>query len=100
MNEQDTLIQLLKTTERLSTQMDSIDTRLTKIESVVNNDIRQDQRLGVIELKLNDIERRIRTLEEIDGKKAKTIVTEVIKYVGTAVMGFIIAAITFYIKSR
>lgn len=107
MNEQDTLIQLLKITERLSAQVDSMDVRLSKIESVVNNDIRQDQRLSVIESslargssKFTSIENRLRVLEEAEGKKAKAVVTEVIKYVGTTIMGFILAAIVFYIKAQ
>lgn len=107
MNEQDTLIQLLKITERLSAQVDSMDVRLSKIESVVNNDIRQDQRLSVIESslargtsKFAAIEDRLRTLEEAEGKKAKAVVTEVIKYIGTAAAGFILAAAAFYIKAQ
>lgn len=103
MNEQDSLIQLLKVTERLGTQMDNIDKRLTKIEAVVTNDIKQDQRLASIEIslgrgnaKFQKIEDRLNKLEQAEGNKAKALWSRVLSYCITAFLGFIIALIGAY----
>lgn len=105
MEVQDTLVQLLQITERLSTKVDQLDKRMSKIESVVNNDIRQDQRLDQIELslkrgneKFRELEDRLDTLEGIEGERAKKVMAKVVGYIGTTMLGFIGAAIMFYIK--
>lgn len=105
MDTNDTLIQLLKNVERLSTQFDTMDSRLSKIESVVNNDIKQDQRIGSIEIslqrgnaKFQKIEDRLNALEDADGNKAKKLVSQVVSYLITLVLGFAASAAVFYIK--
>lgn len=106
MDTNDTLIQLLKNVERLSTQFDTMDTRLLKIENVVNNDIRQDQRLSSIETslqrgnaKFQKIEDRLNALEDAEGNKAKRLVNQVVSYLITAVLGFAVSAVMFYLAN-
>lgn len=104
METEGTLIQLLKITERLSEQVEQLDRRMSKIEDVVNNDVRQDQRLNSIEMslkrgneKFNRIEERLNILEDADGNKAKTLLNKVASYLLTALLGFIAAAVAAYI---
>lgn len=104
---QTTLQELLKVTSKLVGQVESIDKRMDKIESVVMNDVRQDERLASIELSLkrgNDkfqtLEGRINALEDADGNKAKNILKSVGNYILTAVLGFIVASVGFYIMNK
>lgn len=80
---------------------------MNKIEDVVSNDIKQDQRLKSVELSLQrgnqrfqEIEGRLNMLEDAEGNKAKTIMSKIISYVATALLGFIAAAVTAYVQQR
>lgn len=113
-NSGDTLIQLLKLTSRMTEKvdnvdkrMDKIDKRMDKIESVVTNDVRQDQRLESIETSLKRgnekfarIEERLNVLEDADGNKAKSIIHTVCNYLLTVGVTFIITCIGFYIMNK
>lgn len=103
----DTLIQLLKLTSQLSEKVDNMDKRMDKIESVVTNDVRQDQRLESIESSLKRgnekfarIEERLNALEDVEGDKAKRIVHTVGNYLLTAGVTFIITCVGFYIMNK
>lgn len=103
MDTNDTLIQLLKVTERLSTQMKTLDERLSKLESVMSNDIKQDQRLNSVEISLQrgnqkfiNIEERLKALESLEGDKAKKMWNQIISYGLTTLLGFIVSAVVFY----
>ena len=107
MNDTDTLVQLLQLTSKLSTQVESMDERMRKIESVVSNDIRQDERITTIEdslkrgsAKFKEIEARLKNIENADGEKAKTIVRAVLNYALSAGAGFLLAALSFYITNK
>ena len=107
MNTDETLIQLLQITSKLSTQVETMDKRMSKIESVVSNDIRQDERLSSIEQSLRrgnekfaSIEGRLNALEDVDGNKAKNVLKTVCNYILTAVLGFITASVGFYIMNK
>lgn len=100
-----TLQELLKVTSKLVGQVESIDKRMDKIESVVMNDVRQDERLSSIELSLkrgNDkfqaLEDRINALEDADGNKAKGVLKTTGSYILTTLLSFITAAVIFYIS--
>ena len=107
MNDTDTLVQLLQLTSKLSTQVESMDERMRKIESVVSNDIRQDERITTIEdslkrgsAKFKEIESRLKNIENADGEKAKTIVRAVLNYALSAGAGFLLAALSCYITNK
>lgn len=100
-----TLRELLKVTSKLVGQVESIDKRMDKIENVVTNDVRQDERLTNIEQSLRrgnekflSIESRLNNLEDADGNKAKNVLKTVGSYVITTLLSFITAAIIFYIS--
>ncbi len=100
-----TLQELLKVTSKLVGQVDSIDKRMDKIENVVMNDIRQDERLSSIEQSLRRgnekflaIEARLNNLEDADGNKAKGVLKTTGSYILTTLLSFITAAIIFYIS--
>ena len=100
-----TLRELLKETSKLVGQVESIDKRMDKIEDVVTNDVRQDERLTNIEqslhrgsVKFSSIESRLNNLEDADGNKAKNVLKTVGSYVITTLLSFITAAIIFYIS--
>ena len=107
MNDTDTLVQLLQLTSKLSTQVESMDERMRKIESVVSNDIRQDERITTIEdslkrgsAKFKEIEVRLKNIENADGEKAKNIVRAVLNYALSAGALFLLAALIFYITNK
>lgn len=107
MNVEETLVQLLQTNSKLLAQVEAMDCRLSKIESVVSNDIRQDERLAQVESSLRrgnekfaKIEKRLDALEDADGNKAKSVLKTVGNYLLTAAMGFIAAAVWFYIMNK
>lgn len=107
MNTDETLIQLLQLTSKLSTQVEAMDARMSKIESVVSNDIRQDERIASIEQSLRrgkdkfaNIESRLGRLEEADGNKAKSVLRTICNYLLTAGIGFILSAVGFYIMNK
>jgi predicted nucleic acid-binding Zn-ribbon protein len=104
---QTTLQELLKVTSKLVGQVESIDKRMDKIENVVANDVRQDERIASIESSLHRgsekfaaLEQRIGVLEDADGNKAKQALKTVGNYLLTAIAGFIISAIGFYIMNK
>lgn len=102
-----TLRELLKLTAKLSGQVESIDKRMDKIENVVTNDVRQDERLASIEQSLRrgnekfaSIEARLNTLEDAEGNKARNVIKSISNYLLTAALGFIISAVGFYIMNK
>lgn len=102
-----TLRELLQLTSKLAGQVESIDKRMDKIENVVTNDVRQDERISSIEASLHRgsekfaaLEHRIDILEDADGNKAKSVLRVVGNYLLTACIGFIIASISFYIMNK
>lgn len=107
MNDNDTLIQLFQLTSKLSAQMEAMDKRMSKIEAVVSNDVRQDERIASIEQSLRrgnekfaSIEDRLSILENTEGNKAKTIIKTVGNYLLTACSGFVLSALVFYIMNK
>lgn len=104
---ENTLQELLKVTSKLVGQVDSIDKRMDKIENVVMNDVRQDERLSSIEQslrrgneKFSSIESRLNSLEDADGNKAKGVLKVVGSYVLTTLLSFCIAAIGFFVMNK
>lgn len=102
-----TLRELLQLTAKLSGQVESIDKRMDKIENVVTNDVRQDERLSSIEQSLRrgnekfvSIETRLNALEDAEGNKARNILKTTGNYLLTAALGFIISAVGFYIMNK
>ena len=100
-----TLRELLKVTSKLVGQVELIDKRMDKIETVATNDVRQDERLTNIEQSLHRghakflaIESRLNKLEDADGNKAKNVLKIVGSYVVTTILSFITAAIIFYVS--
>lgn len=107
MDNNETLIQVLQITSKLSAQFETLNARLDKIESVATNDVRQDQRLTSIEESLQrghtrfgNIEDRLKVLESAEGNKAKSVLKTVYSYLITAGLSFIITAIGFYIMNK
>lgn len=102
-----TLRELLKVTSKLVGQVESIDKRMDKIEDVVTNDVRQDERLTNIEkslhrgsAKFSSIESRLNNLEDADGNKAKNVLKTVGSYVLTTLLSFCVAAIGFFVMNK
>lgn len=102
-----TLRELLQLTSKLAGQVESIDKRMDKIENVVTNDVRQDERISAIESSLHrgsekfaSLEQRISALEDVDGDKAKQALKTVGNYLLTALVGFILSAVGFYIMNK
>lgn len=106
-NLDDVLIKLLQLTSQMTEKVDSLDKRMNKIESVVTNDIRQDQRLEDIETSLKEgderfiaIENRLDVLENVEGNRAKSIIKTICNYLLTAGLTFIVTCIGFYIMNK
>lgn len=107
METEDTMMQLLQLTSRLSTQIESLDKRMAQIENVVTNDVRQDQRLMEIEKSLGrgnqkfiEIEKRINKLEDAEGDKAKGWLHTFTNYILTGALTFVGTCIIFYITNK
>lgn len=100
MQDNDTLIELLQITSKLASQIDSMDQRMSKIEGVLLNDVRQDQRLAAIEQSLErgnqkfmKIEDRVAKIENAEGDKAKNFMKRITTYVLTALLGLFLGSL-------
>lgn len=110
MNVEEQLITLIKSVSDVSAKVDNIqegikgmpqllqkhDTRLDQIEGSLK---RGQQKFDKIEAAYEKLEKRVDTLEKADGEKAKATVRTVIRYVGIALIGAVLANIPAIINS-
>ena len=99
-NLDDVLIKLLQLTSQVTEKVDSLDKRMNKIESVVTNDIRQDQRLEDIETSLKEGDERFTAIENRLDVLEKSIIKTICNYLLTAGLTFIVTCIGFYIMNK
>lgn len=110
MNVEEQLITLIKSVSDVSAKVDSIqdsikgmpqllqkhDTRLDQIEGSLK---RGATKFDKIESAFEKLEHRVDALEKADGEKAKATVRTVVRYIGVAIIGAIIANIPSIINS-
>lgn len=106
-NMEGNILELLRLTSRLAEKVDGLDSRMNKLECIIVNDVRQDQRLESVEetamgcsSRFIRIEERINSLEDMEGNKAKGLLSSVGKQLLTAAISFIIACVGFYIVNK
>lgn len=110
MNVEEQLITLIKSVSDVSAKVDGLqdsikgmpqllqkhDTRLDQIEASLK---RGATKFDKMETAFEKLEGRIDTLEKAEGEKAKATVRTVVRYVGVAIIGAIIANIPSIINS-
>lgn len=110
MNVEEQLITLIKGVSDLSAKVDSIqdsikgmpqllqkhDTRLDQVEASLK---RGQQKFDKIDAAYEKLEKRIDILEKAEGEKAKATVRTVIRYIGVAIIGAILANVPSIINS-
>lgn len=94
------LMQLVETTGKLSIQVDNLtttvdkmNTKLDKMDKLVSNDSVQDTAIAKLTSDVVSIKARLDRLEREKGERARRIIVEILKYLGIACIGGVIANI-------
>lgn len=100
---EDRIMEMMQAIAELSAQVSVINNRMGRLEELIEDSIKQEQRLNALEESLDRAHSRISknnirldVLEKAGGKRAQSVVNAVLKYIGTAILGFLVATITAY----
>lgn len=94
MNQEDQILKLVEQQSAMNAQLQTVIKTLDDIKEQLANANVKD-----LKSRIEALEVRVTELEKRPASHALTIVKEILKYVGTLALGFIVAAVIAYVKN-